>query len=77
MRSEYEVSIGSAQKKRFKEVLRSRMADKGVRVADLPGMVNYSKQSIYNFFTADSWNRFLAAELAEKFKISESEWKYE
>lgn len=73
--NKYEVSIESAQKKRFKEVLRSRMADAGVRVADLPNMVNYSRQSIYNFFTADSWNRFLAAELAERFNILDKEWR--
>ena len=75
--NKYEILIESAQKKRFKEVLRSRMADKGIKVGDLPNMVNYEKQSIYNFMSANSWNRFLAAELAEVFNISEREWKNE
>ena len=75
--NKYEILIESAQKKRFKEVLRSRMADKGIKVGDLPNMVNYERQSIYNFMSANSWNRFLAAELAEVFTISEREWKNE
>lgn len=75
--NKYEISVESAQKKRFKEVLRARMADRGVKIGDLPNMVNYEKQSVYNFMSANSWNRFLAAELAEKFNISEKEWKNE
>lgn len=72
----YEIPVESSQKKRFKEILRSRMADRGIKVSDLPGLVNYSKQSIYNFMSADSWNRFLAATLSEEFGISEREWKH-
>lgn len=75
MRNKYELSVTSAQKKRFKEILRSRMADKGVKIGDLPEMVNYGKQSVYNFMSGTAWNRFLAAELAEKFNISEREWR--
>lgn len=73
----YERVATDRQKKRFKEVLRSRMADRGVKTSDLPALVNYSKQSVYNFMAAGSWNRFLAATLSERFDISEKEWKYE
>ena len=75
MRNKYEIAVTIAQKKRFKEILRSRMADRGVKVGDLPEMVHYSKQSVYNFMAGASWNRFLAAELADIFKIPEKEWK--
>lgn len=71
----YELIVTNAEKKRFKEVLRAKMANRGMRISDLPGMSGYSLQSIYNFMTAGSWNRFLAALLAEKFKISEKEWR--
>lgn len=71
----YELIVTEAEKKRFKEVLRSKMAVQGIRSNDLPGMTGYSQQSIYNFMSAGSWNRFLAATLAEQFTISEEEWR--
>lgn len=71
----YELIVTSTEKKRFKEVLRAKMANRGVRINELSDMTGYSLQSIYNFMTAGSWNRFLAAVLAEKFEISEEEWR--
>ena len=71
----YELPVESVQRKRFKEILRSRMADQGIKTGDLPEITHYSKQSVYNFMAAGSWNRFLAATLAERFNITEREWR--
>lgn len=73
----YELTATEAEQRRFKEVLRAKLTNKGIRVNELPELICYSKQSIYNFLSVGSWNRFLAATLAEKFKISEKEWKDE
>ena len=56
-------------------MLRSKMADKGIRTSDLAKMTGYSPRSIYNFMAVNSWNRFMAAALAEKLGITEEEWR--
>ena len=71
----YELIVTKKQKKRFKQVLRAKMADKGIRTSDLAKMTGYSPHSIYNFMAVNSWNRFMAVALAEKLGISEEEWR--
>lgn len=71
----YELIVTNKQKKRFKQVLRAKMADKGIRISDLAKMTGYSPRSIYNFMSVNSWNRFMAAALAENLGISEEEWR--
>lgn len=53
----------------FKRAVRIKLAEKDMSVLELAELVHYSKQSVYNFLSANNWNRFLAAALAEKLEI--------
>ena len=46
-----------------------KMVEKDMSVSDLAELTHYSRQSIYNFLSKNNWNRFLAAEIAEKLEI--------
>ena len=54
---------------RFKKLVRMKMVEKDMSVSDLAELTHYSRQSVYNFLSKDNWNRFLAAEIAEKLEI--------
>lgn len=71
----YELKVRKAQARRFKQVARSKMVLRNLRMKDLAELSGYSPSSLYNFFSDGNWNRFLAATLAEKLDIKEREWR--
>lgn len=71
----YELKVRKAQASRFKQVARAKMALQNLRMKDLAKLTGYSPSSLYNFFSDGNWNRFLAANLAEKLDIKEWEWR--
>lgn len=71
----YELKVRKTQARRFKQVARSKMVLRNLRMKDLAELSGYSPSSLYNFFSDGNWNRFLAATLAEKLDIKEREWR--
>ncbi len=71
----YELRVKKAQADRFKQVARSKMALRDLRMKNLAELTGYSPSSLYNFFSNGNWNRFLAVTLAEKLGIKDWEWR--
>lgn len=55
----------------FKELAKDRMLELELTTAELAERTGYSRQSVYNFFSGDNWNRFLAAAIMEELEMEE------
>lgn len=55
----------------FKKLAKDRMLELELTTAELAERTGYSRQSIYNFFSGDNWNHFLAAAIMEELEMEE------
>lgn len=73
----YEVNFRNIQERhKFRDIVYKKMLDNELTVKDVAGVLGYSPKSLYQFFNSDEVkNRFLAAALADYFKIERKEYR--
>ena len=72
----YELRMTEAQRKRFIQIVKDRMKEKGISVRELVMLLNYAPSSIYPFLGyPDVKYRFLAAAIADALEIERKEWR--
>lgn len=72
----YELRMTKAQKKRFIQIVKDRMKEKGISVRELAKLTKYAPSSVYQFLSdSDIKNRFLTAAIAEVLEIERKEWR--
>lgn len=72
-----EVRLNAKEHSRFIEVMKKKIADKEMTIADLAEEINVSPRSIYNFCkdTTRNPSKFLAAKIANYLDIKPSEYR--
>ncbi|MED9905244.1 MAG: hypothetical protein UFG06_13825 [Lachnospiraceae bacterium] len=65
----YELHLRGEESVAFKEQVKKKMKERDLSVEDLAEAICYAPETLYQFFKAEEWNRFLAASIADELGI--------
>lgn len=73
----YELRLRPAEKQKFVNVARHRLASKGMTLKDLADEIGRPVNSVYGFFNSYKTkpNRFIAAEIANTLDMTQADWR--